>query len=674
MTSAPAHESIADSVPTRDDAPNAYWRGMDGGLYEEMIRERERDSNRAYLQQETFLREFMLDEQRRLDRPLRVLEFGCGFGRHARYLSDLENVLYYGYDFSESMQEPLRERPPRCLEPISQHLFTGPDVKQALDGRRFDIVFTVSVLIHNPPERVPVLVQQMASLLNARGAVCLIENELVSMSVFENYWHQGCWLHSYPELLPDGYDVFIGQGIVETHDIYVLRPRIGPSRFFRLQSRNGSELPLSRAELDTMGLPKLRNWARSIEPMLRGGVAQTRDSRVGELEERLRAEERRAYRRRRLARLADELGSIRAAQATENFAIVAGGDDSFRPAPVRRPAVLWNEPVDTRWAHGDSRFARVVHVFHQEWHGIRASAGYLPGLKLAITCQRRLTADELRWAIDGCAERLARTVLFHGYSDNADELAFLLRDTFGGSVKLYAVWLGNTAQLHLDFESDSFMRLLQRRRKKVLDGLACVKPDMHLISDAIFNKALLSVPPVIGDGSVRVREWLSGAAFIPVPNDWRKNFYTNLFAARRVERLRDIFVTTRFRDVPDSSRARVVRFSHPERAQVFRLMRDSDVILNASLSECYPMTALEGLSLGTPCLTGPLSLGELDAHPFQKLCQVRAVDSVREVKESIDRVLDIRERHARELEEMMADYSLRLTTEALQRHGEFLKL
>jgi SAM-dependent methyltransferase len=650
----------------------AYWRSMDGAVYEELIRERE-GFTRGYQQQEAFLTDFLLSEQRRVGHPLQVLEFGCGFGRHARYLAALPEVRYHGYDFSEKMLAPLRESPPPSLRPIEEHTFSGPDVADAVGGRRFDVVFTVSVLIHNPPERVSHLVAGMAQLLQPGGAVCLIENKLVPVSVFENSWHQGCWLHSYPQLLPEGYDLRIGQGLIDTHDVYVLRPKPGPSELFRLRPTNGAQQPLSPADVDAMGMAKFRAWATSVQGILRD-AARASQTGTGEIEEKLRAQERRAQRRKRLARLVDELGSMRAAQQAPAPLMSRAHGGLASAVELAPPAILWNEPLDTRWAQRDPRFARTVHVFHQEWHGIRASAGYLPGLKLAITSGRRLTADEHRSAIQGCAEHLAQVVVFHGYSDNADELAFLLRDTFGQSVRLYAAWLGNTAQFHVDPDYQLFLRLLRRREENTLDGVSCVKPDMSLLSDAIYEKALLSVPPRIGDAAIEVRPGLRGDAFIPVPNDWRKNFYTNLLAAQSVERLRKVVVTTSFREMPGDRRARVLQVDRPERAQVFRLMRDSDVVLNASLSECYPMTALESLSVGTPCLTGPLALGALDDHPFQKLCQIRAVDSVRQVKDTIERVLDVREHSPRELAEMMNDYTRRLTAEALHRHCEFLRL
>jgi glycosyltransferase involved in cell wall biosynthesis/SAM-dependent methyltransferase len=639
---------------------------MDGALYEELIREREGNANRAYQQQEAFLTRFVLSEKERLGRPLRILEFGCGFGRHAGYLAGLEGVTYGGYDFSAKMMEPLRERPPLGLDPAN--LLVGPDVVEAAAGRRYDLVFTVSVLIHNPPEKVPELIAAMGQLLEPGGAICLVENQMVPVSVFENMWHQGCWLQSYTEHVRSGFDLHIAQGLIDTHDAYVLRPNGGAqTRHFRFQDGT----PLSATELRAMSVAKLSAWAQLAQKAVAQGGSAAADTRLHEAEEMVRAERRRRKLKESLSTLTDDLFSIRAGSAKETTLSRRQGKAAPETA-AEKPAALWDEPMDTRWAQADTRFGRVLHVFHQEWLGIRASAGYTPGHKLAVTAGRLLTPAEHAAIIQQIGNRLIRTVVFHGYSKTADELLQLIRRALGTGVQLYVVWLGNTSQFHLEFELAMFRNLLERKRHHVVDGIACVKPDMHLISRQIFQQTLLSLPPRV---ETQPREGaLSGDAFIPVPNDWRKNFYSNLLAAHEVKRVKRVVVTTDFVPFPGDEGDRVLHVRSPGRNEVFRIMRESDVILNATLSECQPMTALEGLSLGTPCITGPLSLKDLDHHPYQQLTQVRGVDSVRELRDAIERILDLREKSPGELREMAADYSRTLCADALHRYAEFLQL
>ncbi|HET7786405.1 MAG TPA: methyltransferase domain-containing protein [Myxococcales bacterium] len=659
---------MGESTTSREGGTSSdYWRSMDGALYEELIREREGNANQAYQQQEAFLTRFVLAEKARLGRPVRILEFGCGFGRHARYLADLEGVSYAGYDFSEKMIEPLRARPPRGVDP--DNLFVGADVESAVAGRRFDLVFTVSVLIHNPPEKVPALIESMARLLEPGGAVCLVENQMVPVSVFENMWHQGCWLQSYTEHVRSGLDLHVGQGLVDTHDVYLLRPNGGiPTRHFRLQ--DGA--PLSRTELQAMSVAKISAWAKFAQRAVAQGGSALSETRLYEAQELLRAERRRAQTRKGLATLADDLASLRAWRSDVEKR-EAGAARAPAPAAekVAAPAFVWDDPADVHWTHRDSRFSRVVHVYHQQWHGIRASAAYKPGQKLAITAERTLRAGEHADLIRAFEERLVRVAVFHGYSETADDIAQVLRRAFGGAISMYAVWHGNTSQLHGAYEVEALRRVLRSRSEGLLRGIGCVKPGMHLVDRHIFPEVLLCMPPLVEAGARRSTG--PRTALLPVPNDWRKNFYTNLFAAQASPRISRVLVTAEFVPVSRESADKVLRVPRPDRAQMFRLMRESDVVLNASLSECQPMTAVEGLALGTPCLTGPLGLGSLDAHPYQRLVQVRAVDSVAEVRDAIEAVLDARDQRGDELGGMMADYSRILCAEALRRDCEFLQ-
>src|SRR5262249_2907200 len=161
--------------------------------YRQLIEGREAVGQEGYRRQEEILAGLVAAEQRRLARPLDLLEFGCGSGRHASYLSGLEQVDYCGYDFSEEMVAPLRRQPPARMAPLESHLLVGPDLRRLLGDRRFDLVLTVSVLIHNPPEQIAGLLGTMADALRPGGLLCLVENQLVPFTVYENNWHQGCW-------------------------------------------------------------------------------------------------------------------------------------------------------------------------------------------------------------------------------------------------------------------------------------------------------------------------------------------------------------------------------------------------------------------------------------------------------------------------------------------------
>jgi SAM-dependent methyltransferase len=663
--------ATSPSEPVLEPGSIRYWKGTDGFSYREMINTREEHGNRAYGQQERFLTTLLQAEQRRLGRPLDVLEFGCGFGRHASYLAGLEGVRYHGYDLSEAMTAPLRQSPPSGVNPVSERLFVGDDPLASVGERRFDLVFSVSVLIHNPSGSIPRILDTLGRLVRPEGLVCLVENQLVPFSVWENGWHQGCWLHAYPEMLEQGWDLHHGPGFIDTHDVYVLkRNGEGLRRFFHLAApervREESQ-PLTREEMLGRAIPKLHQWADRASHALSKDVTSA-EARVTELEERLAVETERFQRRHRLLALADDLAGLRQNRVVRPPA----REQPPAPAAPQRPAFLFDDPNDTAWAHVDSGFSRVVHVFHQEWHGIRAAAGYSPGHKLAITMERPLTHKEIRQAVNLCSNALARVIIVHGFSPNAHELILAMRKAFDRSVRILCVWHGSTAQLHYEYELDVFRRALALREEGLVDAMGCVKPDMHLVSGDIYPRTLLNLPPRVAPQVRRATGQQSRSAFIPMPNDWRKNFYTNLYACMAAPHIDQVYVTTQFTE-PRPMAKPVRRLVRPGRSETFGLMRQVDVVLNASLSECQPMTALESLALRVPCITGPLSLGEFDEHPLQRLCQIARVDVVGPVRDAIERLVDLQVHSPQRLLEMMEDYERRLCAEAILRYQEFIR-
>jgi hypothetical protein len=422
---------------------------------------------------------------------------------------------------------------------------------------------------------------------------------------------------------------------------------------------------VTEQELDFAGLPKLRHWSRGAGESIRGRAADASQSAEG-TERRIVLDDLLA-KRSRLWATSDRLMKLRDAHRS-------------RPAPSRPSTpeqvssprgLLLDDPFDTRWANVASGFDGVAHVFHQEWHGIRAAVDYSPGHKIGISCERSLTPVELERVFDAFARWRVEAVVFHGFSVPAEELMLLLRERVGPRVGFHAVWHGSTAQFHHEFEQDVLERLCELRSQGMLRRLVSVKPGLHLLSPAIDPLLILNLPPRLDPRAGH--HGMSGAALIPVPNDWRKNFYTNLYAAAGIRELRTIYVTAGFSQrAPFPRTSQVVLIPSPTRHELFRLAARCDVVCNASLSECQPMTALEALALGIPCVTGRLGLGDLDEDPYQRLAQVSQHDSLEAVRAAIETMLAMKRSRTEELQELMSAYRERLRAKALASLREFL--
>ncbi|QSQ28042.1 methyltransferase type 11 [Pyxidicoccus parkwayensis] len=637
-----------------DEAESTRHRqGASGNSYRELIRAREEHGNRVAGPQELLLAALIRAEQRVLGRPVEVLELSGDFGSHAASVAALEHVRYQGQDVSG--------------------VVGVPDALAALGGRPLDVVLTVSVLSHLPPERLPALLETLGKLVRPGGLLCLVESPLVPFGVRENGPGQGSWLHPYADLVPDGWDLHYGSGLLDSHDVYVFkRNQVTGRRYFRLasveQPRDEGQ-PVTLDALHLQSLPRLRAWTEQVGQAPRDGGSEA-ESRVAELSQRLDVEVQRSTRRQRLLALSDDLAQLRAEKAeTPKSKPAPSHPSESKPVPE---AVVIDAPLDTAWAHVDARFDRVLHIFHQEWYGIRAAAGYTPGHKLGITADRPLSAADHRRIVETCETFGIRSVVFQGFSNNALEVVHLLRRVFGSSIKLFNVWHGSTSQFHFEFELETFTRLLALKAGGALDGVACVKPEMHHVSPHIYQGLLLNLPPRVEAAHQRHRAPPTRTAFIPTPNNWWKNFYSNVLVAASVPGIERVFVTSPFTARPEFPlRSPVISVGHLKRAELFRVIRDSDVLLNVTLVECQPMTALEGLTHGVACLTGPLTLGPLDEHPLQKLVQVPGTGSLGLMRSALARVLELRERSTEEYAQMLEDYTRTLCAEALNRYLEF---
>ena len=191
-----------------------WWRDV-GGAWPAEIARRKRYRLPYHLE------EVVVAEYLSRYAPARVLEFGCGFGRHLRYLREIDGLEIHGFDQSDTLIEEMRRWAP--VDWMRDRVKTGR-VGQPLpypDGY-FDIVFTVSVLIHNRPEDVEASLRELVRV--ARGHVLLMENPHVEETSQFSTEHEGCWLHPL-ELHARrlGYEVERLPRFVREHDVYRIR-------------------------------------------------------------------------------------------------------------------------------------------------------------------------------------------------------------------------------------------------------------------------------------------------------------------------------------------------------------------------------------------------------------------------------------------------------------------
>jgi SAM-dependent methyltransferase len=143
--------------------------------------------------------------------PCKVLEWGCGTGRHLFNLSQLPNVQVFGFDQSRAMVDAALGfgSPEWCRE----HIAIGePTGRLPYADGEFDLVLTSEALLHTRPEDLEGRLRELTRV--CKGHVLHMEAPPNWIGGF-SAWHDGCWGHDFVaayaaigvgcELLPAGF-------------------------------------------------------------------------------------------------------------------------------------------------------------------------------------------------------------------------------------------------------------------------------------------------------------------------------------------------------------------------------------------------------------------------------------------------------------------------------------
>lgn len=156
------------------------------------------------------IEEIMIAEYFSAQAPARVLEYGCGPGRHLRHLVRIDGLDVHGYDQSQSMVSGCLEW--TTTDWIERHITVGEPVgRLPYDDKSFDVVYTAEVLVHVRPEDLDLVLAELLRI--SRGHIFHLETSRGHTVRVQA--HDGCWKHDLVaaygalsqrcEILPAGY-------------------------------------------------------------------------------------------------------------------------------------------------------------------------------------------------------------------------------------------------------------------------------------------------------------------------------------------------------------------------------------------------------------------------------------------------------------------------------------
>lgn len=663
-----------------DLANQVYWKALDGRAYRILQQRRTRFARGAYRQQEAWLRQQLVARRDMFGRPLRVLDVGCGFGRLAHLCESVGGIEYFGYDSSTNMSAPLLDSPPASLMGIvHDRVKIADDLEQVFIGECFDVVLTVSVLIHNEAAEARRLLESMLKKVSNSGEVILIENHPTATSALLNLWHGGSWVHNYVDWVFPKYNVEVNPDILYPHGLYLIRPpgagetsidfvSGGKHRRTSIDQYNGNlgpAVPMSTITSSNVIAAHLNDSIEELQltkERLTRSVQRLRKMRL--TLKQARSEVRLLRNKIAVFELASGIGAVVDRQRPNSTG--AGDSESTLQQPSK--GVEINAPIDAAAINDDPAFAKVVHFFHKAWLGIRAAAGSLPGGKVAIPHDGNISGGDLVSIISFVQKEGFERAVVHGYSDNMENLILTLHKHT--KLQFYCVWHGNFGQLVFEAEQRFFKRWVKLQHDRVVRRAHILKKNASTILPTGFRPMLLNCPP-----NIRGRRLSApfasdkSVALIPGWSDVRKNVHSNIIAAIRAPEIDEVMHYAAVHPIVDHQKP--IRRVKYDGASHLKLTAASDIVLNVTLIDCHPMVDLEALACGTPCLTGPLHLDALEAHPYTSLTTVDNPLDVEAISTAIARVANV---PPAELGGMMKDYREEITKVSLTRYGEFLEL
>lgn len=329
-------------------------------------------------------------------------------------------------------------------------------------------------------------------------------------------------------------------------------------------------------------------------------------------------------------------------------------------APVVDP------PVDMATANITTWSDCVLHIYNDDYLGIRAAASALPGHKLVLP--RRSWSREF---LEQCHEAVLRLslnrVVFHGMSEAITSVArfFAWKSP---RLRLFGVYHGNVSQWNDPQERSAAKEFLRLDAEGTYFRSHILKPGGDSVLRSPAPKLLVNCAPrdLVNSSPGRSR----GIAFIPAPDIWRKNIYANAVASELADSVDSLW---HYADLSDSpypiTKSRRLAYRTPECHRDF--LRASNLVLNATIVDCHPMVDLEANAVGKLSLHAKYRLGVLEDHPAERLQALADPTDVDQIRSQVDAAISL---STKESSSLARDFAECMTRESILRYAMFLDL
>lgn len=354
---------------------------------------------------------------------------------------------------------------------------------------------------------------------------------------------------------------------------------------------------------------------------------------------------------------------------TETMIEAHANDQSSSDQIASEPEWTLNSPRDMHYAQpSSSNLGRTVMVFAQQWVGIRAAAGSLPGHKLGVSNSILWTPAKIRMVLSTIHKLKAENIICHGGCDSVFDLLIAIRREIP-SLTICGVWHGTFAAWLSEHERALALRFIRLADTGVFDRVCFLRKGMNLIHPKAVPYLVPNMVPKVE--TVRLQRPFASDRHVSIFPSWNnhwKNMYTNLIAAALSPKIDEI-LTYQPAQLPGDLQKKLSTIKYSGRTDHFKNTSLCDLVLNVTSVDCHPMTELEAIATGTPALRSNLDLDFLTDHPYSKLLTIDDYLNTKSISRRIDIVASM---PPKEIEEIVKDYASRVNEIAHERYANFI--
>lgn len=251
----------------------------------------------------------------------------------------------------------------------------------------------------------------------------------------------------------------------------------------------------------------------------------------------------------------------------------------------------------------------VIAVLHPDWRGIRSSTEN--HVEHCYFLEDNLTPESAKYVSEVLKATGCKKVVYGALPLSYAHLVRALHHLYP-DIEQYITWHGSFLQSNEDYNWDSFKGALCLCKEGAVKKIGFVKKGMEVVvrklgvETAFFSnyvKGIPESPSVPLQGGPHLGIW----AIAPI---WRKNPFAMLAASAVIPGAK-VYVRGQDQRAQDFSELFGVDLMPGLQAvpmdQMPQALSEMHLNLYVTLSECSPMTPLESLAVGAPCLIGPTS-------------------------------------------------------------------